>query len=223
MKRTKSSANNSNDKVVRRRKESQASSLQTSSLFSVNGSKGKQDITSNSNITSHDTSHDNVEQKNKGGRSSKLTNSLMNRLVEAIAEGNYYEAACSYAGIHYATYRDWMVKGERDLQEGVESNYTELYEAVKKAEAEAEVNLVKQWKKHTPGDWKAIATFLERRYPDRWSRRHAVELTGKGGGPVELQRQYYVVQEIINNPESRDKIAEQFRKREHSARFGQSE
>ncbi len=45
-------------------------------------------------------------------RPSKLTPEITKRLTEAIRAGNYYEAACGYAGIHYSTFRKWMQKGE---------------------------------------------------------------------------------------------------------------
>ena len=38
-------------------------------------------------------------------RPSKLTPEVTKRLTEAIRAGNYYEAACAYAGIHYSTFR----------------------------------------------------------------------------------------------------------------------
>ena len=46
------------------------------------------------------------------GRPSKLTSEVKARLVQAIEAGNYYEAACGYAGITYTTFRNWMIKGE---------------------------------------------------------------------------------------------------------------
>ena len=36
-------------------------------------------------------------------------------LIEAISEGNYYAVACNYAGIHYSTFRRWMVQGSLNL------------------------------------------------------------------------------------------------------------
>ena len=101
------------------------------------------------------------------GRPSKLTPEITKRLTEAIRAGNYYEAACAYAGIAYSTFREWMVKGEKAKS----GKYREFMEAVKKAEHEAEVRMVAMWQKHMPENWQAIATFLERRYPDRWGRK----------------------------------------------------
>ncbi len=100
-------------------------------------------------------------------RPSKLTPEVTKRLTEAIRAGNYYEAACGYAGIGYSTFRAWMVRGEKAKS----GKYREFVEAIKKAEHEAEVRMVAMWQKHMPENWQAIATFLERRYPDRWGRK----------------------------------------------------
>ena len=55
-------------------------------------------------------------------------------------------------------------------------------EAIKRAEHEAEVRMVAQWQKHMPDNWQAIATFLERRYSDRWGRKRLdIEHSGEIG------------------------------------------
>lgn len=36
-------------------------------------------------------------------------------------------------------------------------------------------------------DWHALAWFLERKYPDEWGRSSTLALTGKDGGPIQLQ------------------------------------
>ncbi len=100
-------------------------------------------------------------------RPSKLTPEITKRLTEAIRAGNYYEAACAYAGIHYSTFRKWMQKGETAKS----GKFREFFEAVTRAEYEAEVRMVALWQKHMPEDYRAIRDFLERRYPDRWGRK----------------------------------------------------
>ena len=112
------------------------------------------------------------------GGPSKLTPEVIKRLTEAIRAGNYYEAACGYAGIGYSTFRTWMVKGE----EAKSGKYREFMESIKKAEHEAEVRMVAMWQKHMPDNWQAIATFLERRYPERWGRKRLdIEHSGEIG------------------------------------------
>jgi len=114
----------------------------------------------------------------KMARPSKLTPEVTKRLTEAIRAGNYYEAACGYAGIGYSTFRAWMVRGEKAKS----GKYREFVEAITRAEYEAEVRMVAMWQKHMPEDYRAIRDFLERRYPERWGRRNLnIEHSGEIG------------------------------------------
>lgn len=115
-------------------------------------------------------------------RPTKLTPELQERLTEAIRAGNYYEAACGYAGIHYSTFRRWMDTGERAKS----GKFREFYEAVTRAEQEAEVRMVAQWQKHMPEDYRAIRDFLERRYPERWARQNKMDMRQEVTGRLEV-------------------------------------
>ncbi len=116
-------------------------------------------------------------------RPSKLTPEVQKRLVEAIKAGNYYEAACGFAGIGYSTFRRWMIRGEKAKS----GKYRQFWEAVTRAELEAEVRMVAQWQKHMPEDYRAIRDFLERRFPDRWGRQYKVDMKQDIKGQVELK------------------------------------
>ena len=109
-------------------------------------------------------------------RPSKLTPEVQEKICNAIRAGNYYEAACGYAGIGYSTFRVWMIKGEKAKT----GKYREFMDAVMRAEYEAEARMVAQWQKHMPEDYRAIRDFLERRYPDRWGRKNlSIEHSGE--------------------------------------------
>ena len=130
-----------------------------------------------------------------GGRPTKLTKELQQRVTQAIRVGMTYERACTVAGICFQTYRNWQLRGERD-KSGI---YFEFLEAVKKAEAEAELMHLGAIVKASKGgdevrevrrtmvdgqlvneiisirpaapQWQAAAWLLERRYPERYRRR----------------------------------------------------
>ena len=112
-----------------------------------------------------------------------MTPEVKARLVQAIEAGNYYEAACGYAGITYTTFRNWMIKGENAKS----GTYREFFEAITRAETVAEVRMVAQWQQHMPEDYRAIRDFLERRFPERWGRKDKVqqEISGPDGGPIQ--------------------------------------
>ena len=147
-------------------------------------------------------------------RPSKLTSEVTKRLTEAIRAGNYYEAACGYAGIHYSTFRKWMQKGETAKK----GKYREFFEAITRAEYEAEVRMVAQWQKHMPENWQAIATFLERRYPDRWGRRMDVrqDIKQEVQGQVTQRYEYDITQRIVSDPEAVQLAEQLLRRAAHS-------
>lgn len=115
-----------------------------------------------------------------------LTPGTQQRIVQAIAAGNYYEAVVKYAGIHYSTFRRWMLRGEQAKS----GKYREFYEAVQRAEGELEVRVVALWQQGIPDNWQAARDFLARRFPERWANKEKVqqEISGKEDGePIKLR------------------------------------
>jgi transposase len=116
-------------------------------------------------------------------RPTKLTEAVQDKIVQAIRAGNYAEAAGRVAGISPSTYYRWLERGEREEQ----GPYRDFHDAVRKAEAEAEVHAVAILRRAMPEDWRAALAYLERRHPQRWRRHEARELTGKDGGPIRTE------------------------------------
>ena len=58
----------------------------------------------------------------------------------------------------------------------------EFYEAVIRAEAEVEAEMIKRWRDKTDEDWKAAMHYLARRFPDRWSANRKSGGIHRGGG-----------------------------------------
>ena len=114
-------------------------------------------------------------------RPTKLTPETQDKIVSAISAGNYYEAACGYAGISYSVFRDWMIAGQ-ETKDGVRKKtkgnkvFLEFLDAVEQAEAEAEVRVVAQWQKNIPNSWQAARDFLARRHPTRWMNKEGREI-----------------------------------------------
>lgn len=100
------------------------------------------------------------------GRPTKLTPECQARIVEAVAAGNYYEAACSYGGIDRVTFDRWMKRGDREP-----GPYRVFRNAIQDAEARAEVRIVAQWQAQIPDNWQAARDFLARRFPERWGSK----------------------------------------------------
>ena len=95
------------------------------------------------------------------GRLSKRTPEREQRLLTALAAGNTRQAACHYAAISDETFARWQ------------RSSVEFVDAVKKAEADAEVRHVANIAKAAQdGQWQASAWWLERRRPDAYARRY---------------------------------------------------
>lgn len=105
--------------------------------------------------------------KATGGRPSKLTPEVQEKILTAIRAGNYAHVAAQYAGIGERTYYRWMERGEKAKA----GRYRQFWQAVKEAESEAEVRAVAIIQKKMPDDWRAALTYLERKHPRRWGRR----------------------------------------------------
>jgi transposase len=116
-------------------------------------------------------------------RPTKLTPELQERIVKAVRAGNYAEAAARANGISASTYYRWLQRGALNDS----GAYRDFGEAVRQAEAEAEVHAVAILRRAMGEDWRAALAYLERRHPGRWRRHTSTELTGKDGGPLRTE------------------------------------
>lgn len=115
-------------------------------------------------------------------RPTKLTPEVQDRIVQAIAAGNYIEVAAAYAGVHKATLYRWL---EHADDPGAEEIYRDFRDALESARAQAEVRNVALIQKAATTTWQAAAWHLERTSHQRWGRRTIV--TGEDGGPVRVE------------------------------------
>lgn len=103
------------------------------------------------------------------GRPSVLEDAdKVNILLAALTEGNYRETALKLAGISKQTFHNWLKRAEAG-----EERATLFVDAVEKAEAQAESQIVGNVKRASelPQFWAAGITLLERKYPDRFGKR----------------------------------------------------
>ena len=115
------------------------------------------------------------------GRPTKLTPDVQELIVDGINAGLTYGMTCARAGVTYATFYNWLEKGEV-AKSGV---LMEFFDAVSRAKADSALRLVSQIMLQAPADWRAAAFLLERRFPDDYGKRS--EVTGKDGGPVKTE------------------------------------
>ncbi len=116
-------------------------------------------------------------------RPTKLTPETQERILKAVRAGNYAEASARSAGIAPSTLYRWLERGSLET----EGAHREFHDAVRRAEAEAEVHAVAVVRRAMSEDWRAAMAYLERRHPSRWRRQTSTELTGKDGGPIRAE------------------------------------
>jgi hypothetical protein len=99
------------------------------------------------------------------GPDSKYTPATVKKITEALAAGNTRGASSAYGGISQKTLERWMKR------------YVEFDEAVKDAEARAEVGHVANIAQAARnGNWTASAWWLERRRYQDWGRKDKLEI-----------------------------------------------
>jgi transposase len=130
-------------------------------------------------------------------RPTKLDPERQKRILDAIRAGSYAEPACRAAGIAESTFYRWLQRGEAEGR-GV---YADFAQAVRRAEAEAEVNAVEFVEAQMHKDWRAAIAFLERRHPSRWRRQTSAEISGPGGGPIETRAKSTVDLSLLTDDE----------------------
>lgn len=102
----------------------------------------------------------------KGGRSTKFTEEVKEKLLTAIRKGAPYEIACNYAGISFELFRQWRIKGSEHYNE----EFVAFFEDLKQAEGHtALIWMDKIDKAMNEGAWQAAAWKLERRHYKHFS------------------------------------------------------
>jgi|SRR5262245_60315083 len=112
---------------------------------------------------------------NQTGAPSKLGSAeTLADFLQAIAQGNYLSTACALAGLSESSVYRYLKQAETDPGNHAALAFRRSYE---KACAQAEAIDVANVRRagRLPQFWAASMTYLERRFPDRWSRRTDAE------------------------------------------------
>lgn len=124
-----------------------------------------------------------------------MTQSVQDEICEYLREGNYLETSAILVGVHKNTVYNWLKDGHKALtmqEQGKEISDLQrrcvsFLGAIKKAEAEAERMALLTLSSMASEAWQSIAWRLERRHPDRWGRRTAIEHSTPDGKPLRVQ------------------------------------
>lgn len=115
----------------------------------------------------------------------KFTATRRTAIVEALQRGNTLSHACALAGVSRQAVYDWLKKGE--ATENPNSAYRRFAEDVARANATVADEMIGVIRDAAPDDWRAAMTFLERRFPDDFSKRERHEVAGPNDGPISIE------------------------------------
>lgn len=144
------------------------------------------------------------------GRESQLTPEVTTSILDALSAGVTYEIAAGRAGIDDKTFHRWMELGKADHdcvplddpqhrpgrcdakpphEPGTCPNlavYRDFREAVTRRLKDVEVKLAAEMTTQARRDWRAAWAILRARFPERWTPLTRAEISGPGGGPIEV-------------------------------------
>lgn len=117
------------------------------------------------------------------GRKLKLSPFLIKQAEEVLQKGVPQEAAAEILGIGKTTWFRWLQEADALPTTHIKAQFRE---AVTRARAHAEADMVGVLKAAGNTDWRAALAFLERAYPTRWAARKRVELAHEGSVRAEV-------------------------------------
>ena len=99
------------------------------------------------------------------GRNTKLTPKTKAGLCDLIRSGLHNQTACDIMRISTSSFYHWR------------STFPEFSDALKKAEAEAEAEMVKRIMAAATTTWQATAWYLERKFSSRWGKVDRIQIS----------------------------------------------
>ena len=107
-------------------------------------------------------------EKHPGGRPSKYTPEVIERICYSLSQGNTRTTAATCAGVSRDTFHHWM------------NEFSDFSDAIKRAEEQAVEHYVNVIHAASGQTWQAAAWYLERRRPADFSKQDKVDITTNG-------------------------------------------
>ena len=112
----------------------------------------------------------NIESPPKNGRPSKLTHAKQESIAADIEQGRSMRSAARKQDLTPQTVMNWMQRGEGDLEDGKDNEYTDFFERITRAKGYGEewymktiIDLAKENEDH-----RFLMSLMKQRYPDSW-------------------------------------------------------
>ena len=112
---------------------------------------------------------------------------IVEKIAGYIADGNYASVACAAAGVSESVYYLWLKDPDK----------LEFLEAIKEAEAKAEMDAVS--KIMNDDSWQSKAWYLERKFKDLWAKTESQNINHTGETTQKTITILKAEDEIIDN------------------------
>ena len=156
------------------------------------------------------------------GRNTKLTPETTEKICKALREGNTRRVSAILGGIGESTFYDWLERAD-PKHDNFDERYAEFSEAVARAEAEYEAEMVevirRDARNHPKGNgFQAAFRWLEKRKPQDWGDKSQVKQTNVNINLEELNDEEL---DMLTNGEDPERVYKLSRaRREREAQTG---
>lgn len=133
-------------------------------------------------------------------KGAKIDAPTWGRFLDLLKVGVYRNVAARACGIPESSVRDWARRGRKHPAGAYGKMLAKMEEAEAQAEADLSASLAQ-----SKSDW-AKLQFLARRWPERWSEKQRVEVSGPADGPVEIKQDLEVLRRMVEDPEARQRL-----------------
>lgn len=121
-------------------------------------------------------------------RPSKLDNEMILLIKKSVRDGNFITTACAANGITRDCYYKWLERGkESEKDKKYDDIYYQFLYAIKKAEGQAEEDLISELRKGDLG-WQSKAWMLERRFRSKYGK----EIQVSEDTQIDINLEFYV-------------------------------
>lgn len=152
---------------------------------------------------------------NKGGRPRKLTPAVKDEFCQLLARPVPISTACDLLRISRMSYYRWRDRGQEVVErlqadpdaeiEEKERLYVDFYYETTRARRLGEIGLSGiVIDAARAGDVKSAQWLLERMYKENWTFKQSLEVSGPGGGAVQVEDTRKVLRSIMEDDELRD-------------------
>jgi transposase len=113
------------------------------------------------------------------GSAPLLTSKFVSAFLKHVSQGIPIQTIAEMMGVSKSTIYDWRKKGVDDHAAGRDTLYRNFSDGLTRGLASVRGAMVAKIVKASKTEWRAALAYLERRDPDQWSQKRALEHSGE--------------------------------------------